>query len=503
MTDASLLAGFLSLVSDPKAMMYLAGASIMGIIFGSVPGLTATMAVALLIPFTFAMTPEIGLGVLICAYVSGIAAGAISAILLNIPGSPASMCTTMDGHPMARQGRAGEALGLAVIASLFGTLVSFVALVVLAPQLARVALNFGPPEYAMLAVFGLSIVSRLLSGNIVRGLIAAMIGISLSFIGFDPLTGSARYTFGSYQLLQGISILPALIGIFVIPEVLQTLHERFIVESSGTRLRQLLPSGRLMLKEWANFIRSSVIGVVVGILPAVGSNVAAFLAYDQSKRLARDSKSYGKGAPGGIIAAESANNGVTGGSMIPLLTLGIPGDSVTAVMLGGLMIHGIQPGPRLFTENPALVNSLFASLFIAAILMALFQLIGMRFFARVILAPKEYIVALLLVLAVLGSYSIKNSWVDVWAMLGLGTAGYILSRVGFPMIPIVLGLVLGPLLESELRRSLVISSGDWSVFLTRPLAALFLFVSVLFMVGPTLLRSVRNRFELKRRFDPL
>lgn len=483
-TAGLILSALAEVLSDPARLLYTLAGTAIGIVFGALPGLTATMGVAILLPFTFGLDPVTGMSALAGVYVGGIAGGAISAILLNIPGTPSSMMTPLDGFPMARRGQAGKALGWAVTAAFVGGLISWIALALVAPQVARVALAFGPPEYAMLAAFGLTIVAGISGRSLLKGVLAGLIGFALSFPGVDPIDGNFRFTFGHVSLMKGIPIVPALIGLFAIPEILSNLSLRYQAPASSIRTRDFFPSLAELKEAAGNLVRSSLIGVFIGMIPATGGNIAQILAYDQARRWSRHPETFGKGNPQGIVAAESANNGVTGGALIPMLTLGIPGDSVTAVMLGGLMIHGLQPGPNLFREHASFVYGFLVMLLIANIMMAAIQFFGIRAFVQMLRVPTHYLAPLLLLLCMVGSFAVNNSMFDVWLMLGLGLFGFVMTRAGFPVAPMVLGLVLGPILESEMRRSLILSGGSWAIFVQRPVSLAFLLLAVLAIAAP-------------------
>lgn len=490
-TGSQLLLAVMDVLGDPARLLYTLAGTALGILFGALPGLTATMGVAILLPFTFALDPVTGMSVLAGVYVGGIAGGAISAILLNIPGTPSSMMTPLDGFPMAKRGEAGKALGWAVTASFVGGVISWIVLALVAPQVARVALVFGPPEYAALAAFGLTIVAGISGKSLLKGVLAGLIGFALSFPGVDPIDGNFRFTFGHVSLMKGISIVPALIGLFAIPEILSNLSLRYQAPVSSIRTRDLFPSLAELKEAAGNLVRSSLIGVFIGMIPATGGNIAQILAYDQARRWSRHPETFGKGNPQGIIAAEAANNGVSGGALIPMMTLGIPGDSVTAVMLGGLMIHGLQPGPSLFREHASFVFGFLVMLLVANIMMAAIQFFGIRAFVQMLRIPTHYLAPLLLLLCMVGSFAVNNSMFDVWLMLGLGIVGFVMRRAGFPVAPMVLGLVLGPILESEMRRSLILSGGSWAIFVQRPVSLAFLMLAVLVIVAP-LIRSWLN-----------
>lgn len=492
-TLAQMAAALWQVALDPYAWFYTAVGVFIGIVFGALPGLTSVMGIALLLPITFSMDPVLALSMLIGVYVGGMAGGAIPAILLNIPGTPSAAATVLDGYPMAKKGEAAQALGWAVIASVFGGLVSWLALALVAPQLARFAVRFGPPEYAALALFGLTIIAGVSGGNILKGVLAGMFGLALSFVGIDPITGHLRFTFQSVHLMGGIRLLPVLIGVFAIPEIVAGLSASRPSKTPAIDLKNLFPGGTQLIAQIRTLIRSSLIGVFVGMIPAVGSNVASFLSYFQAQRASKHPERFGQGVAEGVIAAEAANNGVSGGALIPMFTLGIPGDSITAVLLGGLMIHGLQPGPNLFRETPDVLYRIFGAFFFANILMGVIQYFGIRAFIQMLRIPHHYLGPMLLILAIVGSYSLNNSWFDVWVMVVAGIFGYFLFLSGFPAAPVVLGLVLGPILESQIRRSLIISGGDWSVFVTRPLSLIVILLSLLSLFGPALSATWKKR----------
>lgn len=480
--------GFATLLGDPAGLSWIALGVFVGIVFGAIPGLTATMGVAVFIPITFSLDPAIALGTLIGVYCGGLSGGAVPAILLNIPGTPSAVMTTVDGNAMTRQGNGARALGWALVASVFGGLIGWLALVTMAPVLARLALNLGSAEYAMLALFGLTIVVSLSGGKLAKGILCALLGVALSVVGLDPATGADRWTFGTLNLLQGVAIMPALIGLFAVPEIIFAMAARAPRAHEPVGLRGTLPPLREIAGQVWNLLRSAVIGVGAGIIPALGGNVAAFIAYDQARRLRRGGPEFGSGAPGGVVASEAANNGVTGGALIPLLTVGIPGDSVTAMLIGGLMIHGLQPGPRLFEASGPIMYTVLAAFLIANLLMFAISLVGYPLVVRILNIPRHLLYPGLLLMTVVGTYALNHQLFDVWVMLALGLVGLLLGLAGFPVYPVVLGLVLGPILEIEARRALLVSGGDWSVFVTRPVSAVLLALTVIALIGPPLLR---------------
>lgn len=490
---SNLAVAFGNELSSPLSLALILVGVMVGFTFGATPGLTATMGVALFIPLTFPLPPDMAISMMIALYCGSMAGGAIPAILINIPGTPSAVVTTIDGYPMTKNGRAVEAYGWALVASVVGGIVAWVALVSLAPALARLALKLGSAEYAAVAFLGLAIISSVVPAPLVKGVLATVIGLGLSVVGFDQITGQGRWTFDSLQLTRGIGIMPALIGLLVIPELMMTLFQREAHAEAPKTVKGMFPTLAGFLGQLVNMIRSSVIGVVTGIIPALGGSVGALIAYDQAKRFSKNRDNFGKGEPEGVVASESANNGVTGGALIPLLTLGIPGDTVTAMLLGGLMIHGLQPGPRLFDTSGDIVWNILAAVLLANMAIIIVGAIGFRFFVRVLDVPKHLLAPALFVLAVVGTYSLSNSWFDVVIMLGLGVFGFLATLGSIPVYPMVIGVILGPLLESETRRALVISGGDWTTFLTRPVSAVLVTVAIAILIGPTITKFLRRR----------
>jgi len=494
MNFATILAGVFSIIGNPVTLLWILLGTFLGLVFGALPGLSATMGVALLIPLTFTLSPVVAIGMMLGTYIGGIAGGAVSATLLNIPGTPSAVVTCLDGHPMAMQGKAARALGWAAFSSGWGSIVSWILLITISPFLAKMCTGFGSPEYAALAFFGLSIIAAVSGDSLIKGIIAGLFGVSLSFIGIDPIWGDLRFTFGSINLMGGISTVAALIGLYSIPQILNSCLDKDNEKITGKDLtiKNIVPPFK---EQWAhklNILRSSLIGTLIGIIPATGGNIAAFIAYDQAKRFSKDSESFGKGNPDGIIASEASNNGVCGGALIPMLTLGIPGDSVTAVLLGGLLIHGIQPGPALFANSPILVAGIFTTILVATIFMVLLQVFGIKIFVKTLNVPVNYLNSVLVVLSLIGSYAIRGSFFDVLLTLCFGTFGYLLSKAKFPMAPIVLGLVLGCMFEGEFRRALKLGGGSAKIFLTRPIALVFILIAFAIIIS-TIIKSKKSR----------
>lgn len=480
MTFTTTIAGILGVLTNLSAIFWILLGTFLGLVFGSLPGLSATMGVALLIPLTFSLNPVTAIGMLIGTYIGGIAGGAVSAILINIPGTPSAVITTLDGHPMAQKGQAAQALGWAAFASGWGSIISWIVLISLSPMLAKVATGFGSPEYAALAFFGLSIIAAVSGESVIKGVIAGLFGVSLSFVGVDPIWGDLRFTFGSINLMGGVSTISVLIGLYSIPQILKSCLDPDNEKISGKDLsiKKIVPPFKEQWKRKWNIIRSSIIGTIIGIIPATGGNIAAFIAYDQAKRFSKEPETFGEGNIDGIIASEASNNGVCGGAMIPMLTLGIPGDSVTAVLLGGLLIHGIQPGPSLFRDSPTVVSGIFTTVLLATIFMVLLQVFGIKIFVKTLNVPVHFLYSVLVVLSLVGSYAVRGNFFDVLLTLGFGIFGYILDKGKFPMAPIVLGLVLGSMFEGETRRTFKIGGNSFGILLKKPIAIVLIIIAL-------------------------
>lgn len=486
------------------SLLATVGGVFVGIIFGSIPGLTATMAIALCLPLTFGVDPVVSLSLLIGLYIGGISGGLITAILLNIPGTPSSIATTFDGYPMTQNGDGGRALGIAIFYSFLGTLVGWLVLFFLAPPLARVALRFGSYEYFAISVFALTLVAGLSGGNLAKGLASAALGLIFAMVGTAPIDGYKRFTFGIPQLDAGFALLPVLLGLFAVSEVLryaQNAPSDVEGKAPSFRLQGFFGISREMFRaSLPNFARSSLIGVGVGLLPGIGSGTSNFLAYMAARSASKEPESFGKGNPQGVVASESANNAGVGAAMVPLVALGIPGDAVTALLLGGFMIHGLQPGPMLFTANADLVYAIFTSFFIAAVGMLILEYFGIRLFIRILAVPKNYLLSLVMVMCILGSFAANNRMFDVYTLLGFGALGYGMARFNYPFAPLVLGFILGPMVEQNLRSALMSTRGEFLPILERPVAALFLGLAVLYLavsLGRTMVEVLRQKRAAK------
>ncbi|MCB1739634.1 MAG: tripartite tricarboxylate transporter permease [Gammaproteobacteria bacterium] len=467
-----------------------------GVAIGAMPGVSATMAIAMLLPLTFTLEPVTGLGMIAGIYSGAIYGGAIPAILLRIPGTPAAIATTFDGYPMSQQGQAGRALEISCYSSSLGGMMGALALILIGPPLSRIALSFGPPEMFWVALLGILSLALLLGDDAIKGLVSAGIGLFLACVGTDLVTGQERYAFGAVELVGGLDIAVVLIGLFAIPPTLE-MAEKSLGE---TGVRQLPAINRALglfaaIKQfWKVWLSGSAIGVLVGILPGAGGNLAAIISYNETKRRAADPTAFGQGKPEGVAAAECANNADCGAALIPALTLGVPGSTVAALIMGALMIHGMQPGPQLLREQPVVVYGLmFQMLVTAALIIPLGGLLATRLFARVLLIPGYLLAPLILSLTVAGVYSINNSTFDVGVLFTMGILGYVMERLGVPLAPASLALILGPLLEKNLMISLVISRNDPSIFFTRPVSLVIIALIVLLIGAPLLRRRLRNR----------
>ncbi|MEA4881007.1 MAG: tripartite tricarboxylate transporter permease [Synergistaceae bacterium] len=466
---------------NPAVLFSITVGTVVGIIVGAMPGLTATMAVALLIPVTFGMDPLVGLALMGGVYSGGMYGGAISSILHSTPGTPAAAATAFDGYPLTRQGKGGVALTVATWASFWGGILSTIALLLMAPALAKFSLRFGPPEYFVLSIMGLSSIVTLTKGSMVKGLMSGFIGLVLATVGMDPLSGFMRFTFGSMNLFDGVPFMPALIGLFSVSQILDLTAESHIVEDLSKTIssikRSKLPKGL-----GPTITRGSIIGIIVGMLPGAGATIAAFISYNFAKQSSKDSDSFGKGNPKGVAASESANNGCVGGSLIPLLTLGIPGNSVAAALMGGLMIQGLIPGPELFSKYGALTYGFILSLFLANVIFLVLGIYLAPYFARVTSTPNALLIPGIAILSVIGSYAMNNNLFDVWLMIGFGVAGYFLEKGGFSTGALVLGLILGPIAELGFGQSLLMSAGSPLIFFERPLCILLWVITLLLMI---------------------
>jgi putative tricarboxylic transport membrane protein len=468
-------------VFTPITIFLIFGGVVLGIIFGAIPGMSGTMAVALCLPITFGLSPVEGISLLLGLYIGGISGGLISAILINIPGTPSSIATCFDGSPMARHGEAGKALGIGILYSFLGGLVSFVALIFLSPPIAKFSLRFSPYEYTAVMLFSLTLIASLSEGSLIKGLLSGALGISLAVFGVSPVDSFKRFTFGMYQMELGFGLLSVLIGFYAISEIFEIAGNKYKSVDAKVmdfKIKGLGISMKEFIQQLGNFFRSSLIGIGIGILPGIGGGTSNILAYVAAKSQSKYPEKFGTGIIDGLIASEAANNATIGGALIPLLTLGIPGDTVTAVILGGLMIHGITPGPMLFTTNGDLIYAIFVALMFANIIMLIVEFFGIRLFVRILQIPKNILLPVIVCLCVVGAFATNNQVFDVYTMALFGFVGYGLVKIKMPLPPIILGFILAPIIETNLRRGLMLSGGSITPFVTKPIAAVFLLAAV-------------------------
>jgi putative tricarboxylic transport membrane protein len=459
--------GTLPIVFSLKSILIIFFGVSTGIMIGAMPGLTATMGVALLIPVTFGMDAASGLILLGSIYCGAIYGGSISAILLQVPGTPSSIATSYDGFPMTKKGEGDRALKVAITSSFCGGIISTFLLLLFAPPLASFALMFGAAEYFWVAMVGLAVIISLSASSIIKGFISACIGLLVGTIGIDMVTGVSRFTFGNPQLLDGVSVIVLLIGLYSIPQALVMIEDKFV-----NTVPKIIQRGKVsnfaevigdVKNYYTTYIRSSILGTIIGLIPGAGGDIASFMGYEQAKRTSKNPEKFGTGTPEGVAGSEAANNGVVGGSLIPLLTLGIPGNAVSAVLLGGLIIHGMQPGPTLFVKHGPIVYTFIVSLFLANIIMLILGYYGSYVFSKVTKVPNSIVAPLVIVLSIIGSYAIRNSIFDSGMMLFFGFVGYLMRKAGIEAGPAVLGLILGPIAEINMRRALRMSQGNIAI----------------------------------------
>lgn len=489
---SELLTGFL-LFAEPVNIFALISGVFIGVIIGAIPGLSTVMAVAVVLPFTFTMPPVAAILLLLGVYKGGMYVGSISAILINTAGTPAASCTLLDGNPLARQGKARLALQAALYASVIGDFVSTLVLILLASWLAKFALQFGAPELFTLVVFSITIVSGVVGENLLKGIIAAVLGLLLATVGTDLIVGTPRFAFEVTPLLGGVSLVPVLIGLFALPEVLRifqvTQRGETAVATLGTQRLSILE----FFKHWRTILRGSALGVVLGVIPGLGATPAAFLSYSEARRRSREPESFGRGNLDGVVAAESANSSVGGATMIPLLSLGIPGDVITAVILGAFMIHGLQPGPLLFQNNIDIIYALFIGLLAGSVLLLVLGQLLIPLLGRVVSLRSSLLMPGVLVLCVYGAYAVNNSIFDVLVMGLMGIFALLMIETGLPRAPFLIAFVLGPLLENNFRKGLLMGQGDLGIFFASPITWLFWSLTLLTICGALLTHVKRKR----------
>lgn len=480
------LAGVIATVFTPYNFISILGGVLFGIWVGLMPGLSSVMGLAIVLPFTLSLGGDAGILMMLGLFCGAIYGGSITAILINTPGTANSAATCLDGHPIAMQGDPGRALSISTFASTFGGLFSAVMLLWTSPILAKFALQFSAPEYFALAVFGLSIVTSVSNQNVIKGLISALIGLLLSTIGIDAITGIMRFTFGTVYLSGGISFIPVLIGLFAFSQGLITVEQNFgkVIDKTTPKIKRILPAKSDLKRTFPTMLISSVIGTIIGAIPGTGGDIASWVAYNEAKRRSKTPEKFGTGMIEGVAAPESANNAVSGGALIPLLTVGIPGDAGSAVMLGALMMQGIIPGPLLFTQQPGRVYLIIIGLFVGNLLMGLFGFSGIRLFSKIVSVPDVILTPLIFIFCFVGTFAMNHDMHDIYLMIICGVIGFFLLKIDFSVPPLILGLILGNTLESNLRRSLTLSDGSAMIFVQHPISLVLLILSVLSLFWP-------------------
>ncbi len=467
----SFVVGFQHLLANPSLWLLIFGGCFFGIVFGAIPGLTGALAVTLLLPFTYSMSDVNGITLLVAVYVGSISGGLISAILLNIPGTPASIATTFDGSPMAKQGRAGDALLIGVFSSAIGGIFSGVCLVVIAPLLAKIALVFGAWEYFAMGVMGLCVVVSLCAKDRVKGFMSAIIGLIMAMVGTDPVSSVGRLMFGQWQLGAGLAQLPTLMGLFALAEVLsQTKDFGQEVQTLEVQKMNWWPRKGMLKGCWKTMGVGAIIGTFIGILPGVGSGTASMLSYTQAQQTSKTPEKFGTGIAEGVVASEVANNAVCGGALIPMMALAVPGDLITAVLLGALVVHGIQPGPQLFNTGGELVGVIFFTYVVANLVMYLLMMVLMRLFIKLLKIPLNYLLPLILLMCMVGAITTNNRIFDAWVLYCVGIIGFVLLARGLNVAPMVLGFILGRIVESNFRTGVISGRGSVMGFFSRPVA---------------------------------
>ena len=484
MSTFELIAGGFGTVLTPTGIFLMFIGVAVGIVFGALPGLSATMAIALFLPVTYAMASSNAMTLLMALFIGAISGGLISAILLHIPGTPSSVATCFDGHPMVKKGQAAKALGVGVVFSFLGTVFSTILLMFIAPQIARVAINFGSFEFVSIAIFSLTMIATLSSGNMVKGIMAGVIGFMFSTVGTDTIESSARFTFGNPNLKGGFDMLAVMVGLFAVGEIIAAAQtsrhaaEEVMAQPSMKGIKGFGFSLKEFRSQTVNAIRSALIGMGIGILPGIGGGTSNVLAYTVAKNSDKHPEEFGTGRIDGLVASETANNATIGGAMVPLLTLGIPGDTTTAMLLGALTLHGLTPGPLLFQNQADVVYGIFAAMLLCSVIMLFMEFFGLRVFVKLLSIPKYILLPCVFVLCVIGAYALKNNMSQVIACLIFGAIGFAFKKFEIPTTPFILGFILGPLAEINYRRGMIRTQGNFVPFLTSPISAIFLAVAI-------------------------
>ncbi len=490
----NILFGLLQVFEWKHLLAMIAGVSF-GMIIGALPGLSVPMGVALMLPFTFGLPPTIGMLLLVGVYCAGVYGGSISAILLKTPGTAASAATAADGFALTQQGKAGKALNMALYSAVSGGLISGFILLLVAPQIAKFALSFGPPEYFALALFGMTVIAGVSGKSLGKGLVMGCFGMLIATVGIDPIDGVPRFNFGTNFLISGIDLIPALIGLFAISELLNQIEKKTKALSVKVKYEKDRFGWSDYKPHTKTIFKSSLIGGIIGAIPGAGAAISSFISYNEARRTSKDPESFGKGSLDGIAAAVSGGNGTTGSTLIPMMTLGIPGDVVTAVLLGALLIQGLKPGPELFTNHGNLVYTVMIGVIVVNLILFVQAKLAIRWFAKITQIPSSILLPIVFGLCLLGSFSVTNSLTSVGITLFFGVLGYILPKYGYPVTPILIAMILGPLAETSLRQSLILSEGSYLIFFMRPIPVIFILLIVLLFVIPLLKGKWGNRLQ--------
>ena len=491
---AALLEGF-AIALQPLNLAVLLAGSVLGVFAGAVPGLSSTVGLALVLPVTFALDPAPALLMMISIYMAAEYGGSITAIAIGVPGSSPALATTFDGYAMTRRGEAGRAFGISLFASMSGGILGTLLLVAALGPLSRAAIAFGPAEYFGLGVFGLAIVANLVGKDPLKGIISALLGLLAFLIGLDVLTGAPRLTLGTMVLMDGLGLVPMLIGFFAIAEALDAVASRRQPVAAAAGMRAALPGLRELLGLWRPILRGSAIGGIIGAIPGAGATIASIVAWNEERRLSPTPERFGTGEPAGIAAPEAANNACVGAAMIPLLALGIPGSASAAVLLGGLTVQGVAPGPLLMTERASLIYALYAGFIVAVVFMLAVGRLGIPLWVRVVSLRPQILMPLVVGVSLIGAFVLRGNLADAWFALFFGLVGFAMLRRGYPLAPAVLGLILGPMVETNYRRALALSSGSHTVFFESPIGLTLLVLAVVSFAAPAL----RGRFRLRTR----
>ena len=491
-TLQNLLLG-LSVATDPINLLYVFVGVVFGILIGALPGLGPSAGIAVLLPLTFGAEPIQGIIMLCGIYYGAMYGGAITSILINTPGCSTAVMTTLDGYPLAKNGRAGQALGMAAFASIIGGTICVIAFMFLAPALAGFAIRFGPPEYFALMILGLTSIAGMTGQYPSKGFLSALLGLFFATIGLDLMQGIPRFTFGTYHLYEGLDFIPVAMGLFGIAEILTVRSDgqAIKIEKKDVAWRRLLPSKEDWSNSWKHIMRSTGIGFFIGMLPGAGATIASFISYGVAKKTSKRGDEFGTGVIEGVAAPEAANNSASMGAMVPLLTLGIPGSGATAIMLGALLMFGMKPGPMLFERNPDFVWGLIGSMYIGNIVLLILAILAVPLFVKILNVPRPILSATVMSFILIGSYSLNNSMFDVGLTIGFGVLGFFMKKLDYPAAPMVLALVLGNLLETSLRQSMIISNGDAMLFFTRPISGTILAVAIFVMIYPMIKKTIQ------------